>query len=111
MEELVATDDTRSGSGAHRDSRPAPQITSIEDIVAAVHAEVARYVVGKFGDTDDLILDLRILSDDLTAIALALERRLGITLDEGDYGEIRTVLDLAKALHEVKTLEERTSRQ
>jgi hypothetical protein len=70
---------------------------SYDQALAAVRLEVARYLDGDFTDDQKLRAELRICSDDLTAIALALERRLKIKLPQRDYDEVLTAADLARA--------------
>lgn len=72
---------------------------TLEDVVLAIRAELADYVAGPFADTDHFSTDLHLLSDDQTAIALAVEKRLGVRLDRQEYQHIFNVLTFAKALH------------
>lgn len=74
--------------------------SSYDDIASLIRSEISKYYDGEFRNTDHLIHDLGILSDDISAIALTLEKRLGIKLDRAEYREIRNVDDWAKALQE-----------
>lgn len=66
--------------------------------VAAVRAEIAKYYDEDFSNTDNLSADLGILSDDLSAVALSLEKRTGVKLDSKDYREIATIESWARAI-------------
>jgi hypothetical protein len=72
----------------------------LNEITALVRVEVAKHTaVVQFRNTDDLLNDLGIDDDDLTAIALDLERQLHVKLDGIQYRQIANVITWAEALH------------
>lgn len=73
-------------------------ILSYEKVVLAVRAEIAKYRDGEFSNSDDLYRDLGIESDDLSVIALSLEKSLGVKLDRNQYREIKNVNGWAQAI-------------
>jgi hypothetical protein len=72
---------------------------SLEDVTAAVRAEIAKHVLRRFADTEDFTSDLCIASDDLSYVALSLESELGVKLDRREYRNANNVVELARALH------------
>lgn len=72
---------------------------SYEEALAAVRREVARYYDDDFHNDQELYRELRICSDDLTAMSLKLEKALRIKLPQSDYDEILTTTDWARAFH------------
>ena len=68
----------------------------------AVRYEIAKYYDGFFNNYDNLTRDLKILSDDLSVIALSLERRLGVKLDRRQYRAIEDVDSWAQAISSVR---------
>lgn len=71
---------------------------SYEQAVLAVRAEISKYHDGEFGNSDDLHRDLDLISDDLSAIALALEKSLRVKLGRNQYREIKNVDGWARAI-------------
>lgn len=71
---------------------------SYEEAAQAIRAEIAKYHDGEFENYDDLIRDLGIASDDLSVIALSLEKRLGVKLDHKQYRAIKDVDSWARAI-------------
>jgi acyl carrier protein len=67
-------------------------------IVAMIRAEVSKYHDGEFTDQADFTKDLRLASDDLTEVAISLERLLGVKLDARSYREITNVDAYATAI-------------
>ena len=70
-----------------------------EEVLAALKSEIGRYYDGELSE-DLSVDDLQLVGDDLTAIALALERELRLKLDRKMYRQIRTIADWARLLHQ-----------
>lgn len=66
---------------------------------AVVRTEIAKHVFRQFVDTEDFTRDLCIDSDDLSYVALSLERRLSVRLDSCEYRKVNNVVELARVLH------------
>lgn len=73
-------------------------MVSTHDVAEIIRAEIAKHVSREFSDTDDFVRDLHLLSDDLTAIALSIERRLGVRLDRREYSKISDLRSYAEVL-------------
>ena len=71
---------------------------SYDQAIFAVRAEIAKYHDGDFNDYDKLTDVLNIASDDLSAIALSLEKKLGVKLDRDQYREIESVHSWGQAI-------------
>lgn len=69
-----------------------------EQVAASIREEIKNYHDDPFSDNDDFTEDMRILSDDLSAIALSLERKLGIKLDRKQYSGVTNVRSYAEAI-------------
>ena len=67
-------------------------------IELSIRSEVAKYYDEEFSDTDDFSKDLHINSDDLSAIAISLEKKLGLKIDSKDYRSINNVESYASVL-------------
>jgi hypothetical protein len=70
-----------------------------DDILQAIRSEISAYYDGDYGNDDDFVRDLRIASDDLSAVALSLEKRFGRRLTHGDYQRISSVNSYATILY------------
>jgi acyl carrier protein len=69
------------------------------DLVSLIRSEVSRYYDGNYGDDDDFIRDLRIASDDMSAVVIAIEKRLGVHLNYDDYQNVWSVNSYARLLY------------
>ena len=67
-----------------------------DDVLRLVREEFAKYIDRKFDDHEDFQRDLKLASDDLTAIALAVERKLRIKIDRRLYQTVHTVMEFAQ---------------
>jgi acyl carrier protein len=74
--------------------------TSLEAVASIIRSEVAYYARIEFSDTDDFVKDVHLHSDDLTEIALTVEKRLGVKLDRREYRKIHNVSTFAGAVYE-----------
>jgi hypothetical protein len=77
---------------------PKMPTTQHSDVLAALKDEIRKYCDGELND-DMAVDELHILDDDLTAIALALEKKLRFRLDRKTYWEIKTIADWARLIH------------
>jgi len=68
--------------------------------LAAVENEIRKYYDGELAGDDMFLDDLRLLGDDLSAIAHTLERKLRIWPDKRMYRQIKTIGDWARLSHE-----------
>jgi hypothetical protein len=70
-------------------------------VAAVIRNEVVKYFDGHFSDDDNFIEDMHILSDDLTAISLAVEKKLSLKLYRNEYRTVTNVSSytLAVLLH------------
>lgn len=64
-----------------------------DEIAAQIHGEVVKYVDREFNDREDFLSELGLISDDLSAIALALERRFQVKIDRRRYRKVSNVED------------------
>ena len=71
------------------------------EIIKAIRDEISKYFEGEFTDHDHLIEDMHILSDDLTAIALGVERSLNIKVPRERYRSVISVETFADAVQEL----------
>ena len=71
---------------------------SRREIIKVIHSEVARYAARDFWDDEDLLRDVHVVGDDLTAAALRVEKRLGVKIERSQYPAIHTVNELADAI-------------
>lgn len=62
-----------------------------DEISKIVRNEVEKYYDEPFEDDDHFTNDLHILSDDLSAITLTLEKTLGIRLSKEEYKRVANV--------------------
>jgi acyl carrier protein len=67
------------------------QSTTHDEILEAIRGEIAKYVDRSFGNEDDFVVDMCLHSDDLSAVALSLERKLGIKIDRKQYRSINNI--------------------
>ncbi|MBU3077679.1 hypothetical protein [Sphingomonas quercus] len=65
------------------------------ELAAVIHDEVAKYVDREFGDGEGFVSDLELASDDLSAIALTLEKRFNVKIERRRYREVSNVDDYA----------------
>lgn len=72
-----------------------------EELQLRVHSEVAKYASREFLDTEDLVTDVGLLSDDLTAVALSLETFFNVRIERRKYRDISNVADFADLIHKV----------
>lgn len=71
-----------------------PSTTPILEAIAAAIAEAREGTVAPLSPTQTLAGDLGLTSLEIMKVALALERRFGIVIEEGAEFEIQTVGDL-----------------
>ena len=72
-------------------------------IVEMVREEIGKYASGTFTDNDDLVRDVGLIGDDLTAAALNVEKRLGVRVDRSRYKSVHTVNELAHVFNEARS--------
>lgn len=65
------------------------------EIARIVQEEISQYVGGSFSMQDHLQAKLHLLSDDLSAIVLTLERRFQVKIERSRYRTVFTAADLA----------------
>jgi acyl carrier protein len=70
-----------------------------DDVVLAIRSEISAYYDDDYGNDDHFVRDLRIASDDLSAVALSLEKRFGRRLPRDDYQHIWSVNSYATILY------------
>jgi|tagenome__1003787_1003787.scaffolds.fasta_scaffold20701603_2 hypothetical protein len=70
------------------------------ELASVIHDEVAKYADREFGDEESFVSDLKLASDDLSAIALTLERRFNVTIDRLRYREVSNVDDYVELFAE-----------
>ena len=73
----------------------------MNEITTEVRAEIAKYIDREFGDDENLVSDLRLSSDDLSAIALALEAKFRVIIDRKRYLEVHTVNDYIRLISSI----------
>lgn len=71
------------------------EIAKIKDLI---RAEVEKYAGRPVGDTENLVSELLILGDDLSAIALALEARVGVKVERHLYRGVNNIQEYALLL-------------
>jgi acyl carrier protein len=76
------------------------QEMSRSEIASVIHGEVAKYVDRDFGDGEHFQSDLDLASDDLSAIALALEKRFQVRIERQRYREVFNVAGYAELMAE-----------
>ena len=64
---------------------------ALEEIRKAIRSEVYNCIFREFSDTDDFTKELKILSDDLSSMALVVEKKLGLKLPRKEYEKINNV--------------------
>lgn len=69
-----------------------------DQVLATLKEEIAKYYDGDLRD-GMAIDDLNLVGDDLTAVALALEKQLRFRLDRNLYPQITTIADWAGLVH------------
>lgn len=74
---------------------------SREEIAALIHGEIAKYMDRDFADREDFLSELELVSDDLTAIALTLEKHFHVKIDRRAYRTVSNVEDYAELVHSV----------
>ncbi|WP_157783517.1 hypothetical protein [Rhizorhabdus wittichii] len=78
---------------------------NIDQSIAIVRAEISKYYDKEFNNIDNLYIDLSIASDDLSAIALSIERKYGIKFERDEYKNINNVEEWARIIqNKVSTL-------
>ena len=68
------------------------------EIVRIVREEFAKYIDRAFGDEESFQRDLQLTSDDLTAIALEVEKKLRVKIDRRAYRTVNTIADYVQLL-------------
>ncbi|HEU4696693.1 MAG TPA: hypothetical protein VFR92_07000 [Sphingomicrobium sp.] len=71
-----------------------------DQISIKIHKEVAKYLNREFSDQDDFQIDLDLASDDLSAIALSIERQFGVRIDRRRYRHVTNVDEYAELVQE-----------
>ncbi|MBO9376471.1 hypothetical protein GG804_06810 [Sphingomonas histidinilytica] len=71
---------------------------NIDQSIAILRAEISKYYDKEFSNIDSLYIDLSIASDDLSAIALSIERKYGIKFEKNEYREINNVEEWARVI-------------
>jgi hypothetical protein len=69
-----------------------------EQVASLIRDEIKKYHDDLFSDDDDFTIDMKLLSDDLSAIALSLEHKLGVRLDRNEYRCITNVRSYTEAV-------------
>lgn len=78
-----------------------------DEIAKVIHGEVAEYMDREFTDDEHFVSDLKLLSDDLTAIALDLERHFRIRIERRRYRDVSNVNELAELMADAIRTKER----
>lgn len=71
------------------------------ELASIIHDEVAKYVDRDFGDEESFVANLKLASDDLSAIALTLEKRLNVKIERPRYRGVSSVDDYVRLFEEV----------
>ena len=71
---------------------------SYNEIVSVIRDVVSQYYDEEFSNTDRFGSDIDLISDDLTAIALEVEKKLGVRLDRKEYRSIENIDSYARAI-------------
>jgi acyl carrier protein len=71
---------------------------NIDQSIAIVRTEISKYYDKEFNNNDNLYIDLSISSDDLSAIALSIERKYGIKFERDEYKNINNVEEWARII-------------
>lgn len=72
--------------------------TDSDRVRAAIRSEVEKYHDDPFTDDDRFLEDMRLLSDDITEIALGVEKTLGVRLERKAYRSVYNVRTFAEAI-------------
>ena len=72
-------------------------ITKLE-LARIIHNAVAEYANCEFNDEDNFVSDLKLASDDLSAIALSFEKRFNVKIERHRYRNISNVNDYVELL-------------
>jgi acyl carrier protein len=72
------------------------ELSDADATLQAIHEEVRKYVDREFDDTEHFQRDLKIPSDDLTAIVLELEKRFGLKIERRLYRSVNNVAEYAE---------------
>lgn len=70
------------------------------ELASVIHDEVAKYADREFGDADGFVSDLKLASDDLSAIALTLEKRFNVKIERHRYRDVSNVDDYVELFAE-----------
>jgi acyl carrier protein len=68
------------------------------EVLKLVREEFAKDIDRDFGDQEDFQHDLKLASDDLTAIALEIEKKLGIKIDRRLYRTVNTIAEYVQLI-------------
>jgi len=71
-----------------------------DTIVHSIREEISKYYDGNYSNTDSFTRDLHIASDDLSVVAISLEKKFSIKLGSQEYRDITNVESYARALQD-----------
>lgn len=69
-------------------------------IVEVIREEIGKYAERPFTDDEDLIRDVQLVGDDVTAAMLTIEKRLSVRVERPRYLQVHSVDELADAIQE-----------
>jgi acyl carrier protein len=75
-------------------------ITGRQRIIDVIREEIQKYAGRPFANDEDLIRDVNLNGDDLTAAALSIEEKLGVKIERSRYRTIRNVDEFADVISE-----------
>lgn len=70
------------------------------ELASVIHDEVAKYADRDFDDGEGFVSDLKLASDDLSAIALTLEKRFNVKIERRRYRDVSNVDDYVELFAE-----------
>jgi acyl carrier protein len=74
------------------------QDAGADSTLNVIREEFQKYVDKRFSDTDNFQRDLKISSDDLTAIALELENKFGLKIERRLYRNVNNIAEYAELI-------------
>jgi hypothetical protein len=70
------------------------------DVIGVIRSEVAKYVDHDFSNQDDFLSEMNLASDDLSAIALTLEKYFQLKVERGRYRDVQNIDDYVEVIAE-----------
>lgn len=74
------------------------QDANADSTTKAIREEFQKYIDRQFNDTDHFQRDLKISSDDLTAIALELEKKFGLKIERRLYRNVNNIAEYSELI-------------